>query len=53
MKSFFSRIEKSANTPSFEILTSDEMLKVRGGGDTRPVTREKDLFEEDPTRTNP
>jgi hypothetical protein len=23
------------------------MLKVRGGGDTRPVTREKDIYEEE------
>ena len=44
MKKFFNNTEKK-NFPSFEILTSSEMLKVRGGGDTRPVTRSKDIFE--------
>jgi hypothetical protein len=44
MKRFFNRSEKR-NFQVFEVLTSNEMLKVRGGGDTRPITREKDIFE--------
>jgi len=46
MKRFFNKSEKS-NFQGFAVLTSDEMLKVRGGGDTRPITRSKDIFEED------
>jgi hypothetical protein len=44
MKRFFNNTEKR-NLQSFEVLTSTEMLKVRGGGDTRPATREKDILE--------
>jgi hypothetical protein len=44
MKRFFNNTEKK-NFPGFEVLTSNEMLKVRGGGDTRPATRDKDIFE--------
>lgn len=45
MKRFFSNSEKRANFTGFEVLTANEMLKVRGGGDTRPITREKDILE--------
>ena len=48
MKRFFNNTEKK-NFQSFEVLTSTEMLKVRGGGDTRPATRSKDIFEEEGT----
>jgi hypothetical protein len=48
MKRFFNNSEKR-NFQAFEVLTSDEMLKVRGGGDVRPATREKDIFEEEGT----
>ncbi len=47
MKRFFSTNEKRVNFKSFEVLTSNEMLKVRGGGDTKPASREKDLYEKD------
>lgn len=50
MKRFFSTSEKKENFTGFAILSTSELLKVRGGGDTRPVTREKDIFEQDPTR---
>lgn len=44
MKRFFNNTEKR-NFKGFEVLSSNEMLKVRGGGDTRPATRDKDIFE--------
>jgi hypothetical protein len=44
MKRFFTNTEKK-NFQSFEVLTANEMLKVRGGGDTRPITRDKDILE--------
>ncbi len=47
MKRFFANTEKKANVKGFEVLTSSEMLKVRGGSDTKPGSREKDIFEED------
>ncbi len=47
MKRFFSNTQKRVNLKSFEVLTSNEMLKVRGGGDTRPATRQKDILEEE------
>lgn len=46
MKRFFNKSEKS-NFQGFEVLTTNEMLKVRGGGDAKPITRQKDIFEED------
>ncbi|MEE4286657.1 MAG: hypothetical protein V2I31_10920 [Mariniphaga sp.] len=44
MKRFFNNTEKK-NFQAFEVLTTNEMFKVRGGGDTRPATRDKDIFE--------
>lgn len=44
MKRFFNKSEKR-NFQAFEVLTANEMLKVRGGGDTRPITRDKDMLE--------
>ena len=38
----------SANTEekrNFDVLTSTEMLQVRGGGDVKPATRDKDIFD--------
>ena len=49
MKRFFSNTERKVNFAGFEVLSANEMLKVRGGGDTRPITREKDILEP-PTR---
>ena len=46
MKRFFSNTQKRANLKGFEVLTSNEMLKVRGGN-TRPATRQKDILEEE------
>ena len=34
------------NFAGFEVLSNNEMLKVRGGED-RPRTRDKDIFEEE------
>ncbi len=47
MKRFFSNTQKRANFQGFEVLTSNEMLKVRGGADTKPATRQKDILEEE------
>lgn len=47
MKRFFTNSEKKANFKGFEVLTSNEMLKVRGGADTKPASRDKDILEED------
>ena len=46
MKRFFANTEKKENFKGFEVLTTNEMLKVRGGADTKPITRSKDLLEE-------
>ena len=35
----------SFNNFSFEVLTNNEMLKVRGGGDPKPKTRDKDIYD--------
>ena len=29
----------------FEVLTDNEMLEVRGGTDTRPQTRDRDVYD--------
>jgi hypothetical protein len=29
----------------FEVLTANEMLEVRGGGDPQPVTRDRDILD--------
>ena len=50
MKRVYSSIETRSNFKSFSVLTSEEMYKVRGGGDIRPATRDLDIFEEDPDR---
>jgi len=42
MKSFFANTKEKRN---FEVLTSTEMFKVRGGGDIKPATRDKDIFD--------
>jgi hypothetical protein len=46
MKRFFS-INGNRNFAGFEILSENEMLKVRGGSDngTKPASREKDIYE--------
>jgi len=42
MKRTFANTEEKRN---LDVLTSTEMLKVRGGGDTKPNSREKDIFD--------
>jgi len=42
MKRTFANTEEKRN---FDVLTSTEMLQVRGGGDTKPNTRDKDIFD--------
>jgi len=46
MKRIFASTQKR-NFNGFNVLTSNEMLQVRGGTDVRPRTRDKDIFEED------
>jgi hypothetical protein len=36
---------KQRNIKNFYVLSSDEMLKVRGGSDTKPPSREKYIFD--------
>ncbi len=47
MNNFFVNTEENRDFDGFDALTSNEMLKVRGGGDTKPDTRQKDFFEFD------
>ena len=47
MKRFFSNSVKRAQVKGFEVLTSGEMLKVKGGGDIRPATRSKDIITDE------
>ena len=44
MKRLFNKSNKS-DSQNFHVLTSNEMLKVRGGSDTKPPSREKDFFD--------
>lgn len=48
MKRLFNSTKKR-NLKDFYILSSEEMLKVRGGtdgdSDTKPASREKDIFD--------
>lgn len=50
MKRVYSINKTRSNFEGFSVLTSEEMFKVRGGGDIRPATRDLDIFEDDPTR---
>jgi hypothetical protein len=43
MKRFFS-INGKRNFTGVEVLSANEMLKVRGGADTKPASRDKDLY---------
>lgn len=33
------------NSFNFDVLSNNEMLKVRGGGDEKPKSREKDVYD--------
>jgi hypothetical protein len=46
MKRFFNNTEKR-NFAGFEVLSINEMLKVRGGTNTKPASRDKDMYEGD------
>ena len=41
----FSTINGKRNFAGFEVLSVNEMLKVRGGTDTKPGSRDKDQYE--------
>jgi hypothetical protein len=41
----FSTINGKRNIAGFEVLSVNEMLQVRGGADTKPASREKDVYE--------
>ena len=45
MKRSFNNTEEKTNFNSFDALTTNEMLQVRGG-DSTPRTRDKDIFED-------
>lgn len=45
MKRSFNNTEETTNFNAFDALTENEMMQVRGGGDIRPRTRDKDLYE--------
>ncbi len=45
MKKFFKNRELERNFAGFEVLISDELLQVRGGGDSRPETKPLDFFD--------
>jgi hypothetical protein len=47
MKRSFARKEENRNFNYFETLSVNEMLKVRGGGDLKPASRDKDILEFD------
>lgn len=36
------------NFLGFDILSENEMLEVRGGIDSRPTTRDRDVYDEEP-----
>jgi hypothetical protein len=44
MKNLFSN-ETKRESKKFHVLTSTEMLNVRGGNDTKPPTKEKDIWD--------
>ncbi len=44
-RSYNNTEEKNFNSFGFDVLNSNEMLKVRGGEDVRPRTRDKDVFD--------
>lgn len=52
MKRLSNNKERRAEFTGFEVLTFGEMIKIRGGGDTKPASREKDLYEKDPDDPN-
>ncbi len=43
-RSFTNAEEKKFNAFGFDVLNSNEMMKVRGGDDIRPRTRDKDTY---------
>jgi len=45
-KSFITKTSDLCDT-AFEILSSNELYKVRGGGDIKPPSRPKDIFDLD------
>ncbi|MBT3383476.1 MAG: hypothetical protein HN778_04880 [Prolixibacteraceae bacterium] len=49
MKSNLESISEKMNFSvlSFDVLSENEMLKVRGGTDAKPVTRDKDIYDLD------
>lgn len=47
MKRMIATSNELVNFAGFEVLSNNEMLKVRGGDDIRPKTRDRDIFEEE------
>ncbi len=45
MKGFLNNTEEKRDFNYFEALTTNEMFQVRGGGDLKPASRDKDLLE--------
>ncbi|MDD4108431.1 MAG: ComC/BlpC family leader-containing pheromone/bacteriocin [Prolixibacteraceae bacterium] len=47
MKRSFITYKSTCNFNNFELLTTEELLKVRGGSDLKPASRPKDIFDLD------
>ncbi len=45
MKRSFANTKEKRNFAGFNVLSANEMLQVRGGGDVRPRTRDKDIYD--------
>jgi hypothetical protein len=45
MKRFSFNSKEKRNFSGIEVLNATEMLKVRGGGDSKPASRDKDLID--------
>jgi|GEM_PF-6167129 len=47
MKRTLTTNKSEVNFTNFELLTSNELFKVRGGGDLKPPSRPIDIFDLD------
>jgi hypothetical protein len=47
MKRSLTTNQSKVNFTNFELLTTNELFKVRGGGDLKPSSRTKDIFDLD------
>jgi hypothetical protein len=47
MKRSYKNTEETAKFNAFDALKENEMIQVRGGADTKPRSRDKDIFDLD------